>query len=129
MLAGLKKVPVIVKHDLDEEEAKLIVTETNLVQRSFADLSHSERAVALHMHLEALKVSNGGQGRRTDLLNEIENLANPNGNNESGTSAQVVPKMQSREVTAERYGLNRMNVTRYVRLNSLLAQQIAPITN
>ncbi|MDR2729214.1 MAG: ParB N-terminal domain-containing protein, partial [Chitinispirillales bacterium] len=42
--AGLAEVPVIIKENLTEEEASLIVTETNLVQRSFADLSHSERA-------------------------------------------------------------------------------------
>ena len=76
-IAGLKKVPVIIKTGLTDEEAKLIVTETNLVQRSFADLSHSERAVALKMHLEALKESNGGQGTRTDLLDEIKTLSNP----------------------------------------------------
>jgi len=46
-LAGLKEVPVIVQNDLSEKEAELIVTETNLHQRSFSDLSHSERAVCL----------------------------------------------------------------------------------
>jgi len=45
-LAGLKEIPVIIKTGLSDDEAKLIVTETNLVQRSFADLSHSERAFA-----------------------------------------------------------------------------------
>ena len=42
--AGLDTVPAIVREGLTEDEAKLIVTETNLLQRSFADLSHSERA-------------------------------------------------------------------------------------
>lgn len=41
---GLK---LLIKTGLSDDEAKLIVTETNLVQRSFADLSHSERAIAL----------------------------------------------------------------------------------
>lgn len=46
-IAGLEKIPVVIKEGLTEEEANLIVTETNLLQRSFSDLSHSERAIAL----------------------------------------------------------------------------------
>ena len=38
-LAGLTKGPVILRKDLTYEEAVLIATETNLRQRSFADLS------------------------------------------------------------------------------------------
>lgn len=47
---GLNYVPIIQMHGLSEEEAMLIVTETNLIQRSFADLSHSERAFILARH-------------------------------------------------------------------------------
>ena len=43
-LAGLTKGPVIIKENLTFHEARLIVTETNLRQRSFTDMSHSERA-------------------------------------------------------------------------------------
>jgi ParB family chromosome partitioning protein len=64
---GLDKIPAIIKENLSDEEAKLIVTETNLIQRSFSDLSHSERAAALSTHHEATKK----QGKRTDLINEI----------------------------------------------------------
>jgi ParB family chromosome partitioning protein len=118
-IAGLKKVPVVIKTDLTDNEAKLIVTETNLVQRSFADLSHSERAIALHTHLEALKNAKGGQGTRTDLLNEIETLSNPHEIKENVTSALIERKLESREVTAEKYGLSRASVSRYARLNFL----------
>jgi len=38
--AGLDNVPVVIKEGLSEEEAILIVTETNLMQRSFSDLAH-----------------------------------------------------------------------------------------
>jgi ParB family chromosome partitioning protein len=114
-LAGLKKVPVVIKLDLTDEDAALIVTETNLVQRSFSDLSHSERAIALKQHMDAISK----QGKRTDLLDEIERLSNPDEIKENGTSAQVVPKLAARDKIAEKYGLNRMNVTRYLRLNYL----------
>jgi ParB family chromosome partitioning protein len=52
--AGLKKVPGIIKENLEDEEAMLIVTETNLMQRSFSDMLHSERATALSKHHKAL---------------------------------------------------------------------------
>jgi ParB family chromosome partitioning protein len=70
--AGLETIPSIVRENLNDEEALLIVTETNLLQRSFADMSHSERAVTLSMHHEAIKK----QGKRNDLIQEIENMVN-----------------------------------------------------
>ena len=47
-IAGLEKVPTVIKEGLSDEEANLIVTETNLLQRSFADLSYSESRVQLN---------------------------------------------------------------------------------
>ena len=118
-IAGLKKVPIIIKTGLTEKQARLIVTETNLIQRSFADLSHSERAVALSTHLEALKESDGGQGTRTDLLDEIEMLSNPHYIRENGTSYQVDTRMRSNEKTGVQYGLSSASVARYIRLTFL----------
>lgn len=66
--AGLLKVPVIIKDSLQDDEAMLIVTKTNLMQRSFSDMLHSERATALQQHHKAL----ASQGKRTDILKEIE---------------------------------------------------------
>ena len=62
--AGLLEVPVVIKENLEDEEAMLIVTETNLMQRSFSDMLHSERAAALSEHHKALS----SQGKSTDLL-------------------------------------------------------------
>ena len=69
-LAGLKAVPVMIKENLTHDEAILIVTETNLRQRSFSDLSESEKAYSLAQHYAAMK----SQGKRNDLLEEIDNL-------------------------------------------------------
>jgi ParB family chromosome partitioning protein len=114
-LAGLVKVPVVIKTDLTDEEAALIVTETNLVQRSFADLSHSERAVALKQHLDAIKA----QGKRNDLLNEIKILSNPDEIKENGTSGLIDPKAEARDKVGDKYGLDARSVSRYVRLCEL----------
>ena len=115
-MAGLTEVPVIIKHGLTDKDAKLIVTETNLIQRSFADLSHSERAVAIKEHMDAIS----GQGKRNDLLKEIENLLNTEEIKENETSALIGRRLESREKTAEKYGLCRANVSRYMRLSYII---------
>ena len=69
--AGLTEVPTVIKEGLTEEEATLIVTETNIMQRSFSELAHSERATVISTRHSAMK----NQGVRTDLLNEIEKLS------------------------------------------------------
>ncbi len=115
MLAGLTKGPVIIRENLTHNEATLIVTETNLRQRSFADMSHSERAYCLAQHYEALK----SQGRRNDLLTEIEMLLNPHESRENATSSQLVTKLRSDEKLGEEYGLSHAKVARYIRLAGL----------
>ena len=69
--AAFESIPAVIREGLTEEEAMLIVTETNLIQRSFADLKHSERAIALATHYAAMKKKSG---YRSDLLEEIETL-------------------------------------------------------
>ena len=107
MLAGLTKGPVIVREGLTQDEAVLIVTETNLRQRSFADMSHSERAYCLAQHYEALK----SQGRRNDLLTEIEILLNPH-------------ELRADEKIGQEYGLSRDKVAKYIRISKLITSLI-----
>ena len=114
-IAGLKQVPVIIKENLSDDEARLIVTETNLIQRSFTDLSHSERAVALKIHLEAIK----SQGKRNDLLDEIETLSNPHEIGENRSCSLIGNKLKSLEKAGVQYGLSKNTVARYVRLSFL----------
>jgi ParB family chromosome partitioning protein len=125
--AGLETIPVVIHDSLSEEEALLIVTETNLIQRSFADLSHSERAAALTVHHEAMK----NQGKRTDLINEMEKLLktieNSSNSAENSTSAQIEQKLSSREKTANIYGLNRNTVARYIRIYNNLSKDFNDI--
>lgn len=95
--AGLETVPAIIRNDINDDEALLIVTETNLIQRSFSDLSHSEKAAALAVHHEAVK----SQGKRTDLINDIEILLKNEENTRSKadfeTSGQIVHKLTDRK--------------------------------
>ena len=114
--AGHETIPAIVREGLTDDEAMLIVTETNLLQRSFADLSHSERAVALLMHHESIKK----QGRRTDLIEDIENMLNTNNISNQETSGAMRQKSDSRQRMAAQFDLSSRTIAYYLRLNKLI---------
>lgn len=115
-LAGLNKGPVIIKENLTMDEAVLIVTETNLHQRSLSDMSHSERAYCLSQHYDALK----SQGKRNDLLEEIEMLLKPDKYKDSETCAEIQHKLKSRDKIGQEYGLSRDKVAKYIRISKLI---------
>ena len=138
--AGLTEVPVIIKRGLSDDEAKLIVTETNLVQRGFADLLYSERATALKNHMDAIK----HQGKRVDLINEINELLNDDKiaeNDSLGSIAQSAESQvndslgnfaqsaNSREITAKKYGLSPRNISNYIRLCKLNSALLNKVDN
>lgn len=106
-VAGIDSIPAIVWTGLTEEEAMLIVTETNLLQRSFSDLTHSERAVILTTYYEAMRKK---QGYRSDLIAEIEEL--------SGTP--VGHGIKTRDKIGKKYNMGKTTVTRYLRINKLI---------
>ncbi len=117
-LAGLKKVPVVIKENLTDEEAMLIVTETNLIQRSFSELSHSEKARILTERHNAIK----NQGRRTDLINEIEMLSNTDDLQENSDLGQFGPNKNTRDVVADKYDLSPRMVSRLLRIDKLTGE-------
>jgi len=116
--AGLLKVPAIIKENIEDEEAMLIVTETNLMQRSFSDMLHSERAAALEQHHKAL----ASQGKRTDILKEIESLLKADEIKVDETSRQVVEKLTSADETGKTFNLSGRSVSRYLRICNLIKE-------
>ena len=95
-LAGIKSIPVLVR-DLDNDEATILMVDSNLQQRD--DIPPTERGRAYQMKLEALK----HQGKRHDL-----------------TSAHDEQKLGwAIEQVADDAGKSRAQVQRYIRLNSL----------
>lgn len=113
--AGLTDVPAVVKDELTEEEATLIVTETNLMQRSFTDLVHSERATVIATRHNAMK----NQGIRNDLMKEIEKLSKAPNLATLSTSGPMDQKLDTRDKLGEEYGLSSRSVARYLRINKL----------
>ena len=115
-IAGLTKGPVIIKENLSYEDAVLIATETNLRQRSFDDLSPSEKAYCLKQHYDAIK----SQGRRNDLIKEIEELVNPHETGENGTSLENPKKSDAGAAVSGEYGLSKDRIARYLRIATLI---------
>jgi len=107
--AGLQTVPSVVYEGLTDEEALFVVTETNLIQRSFADMKHGERAIAIATHYNAMKKKSG---YRSDLLGEIEGL----------TSSPVAKRLRKSTMgkLGEQYGLSKDTIARYLRVNCLI---------
>lgn len=114
-LAGLETIPAIIKENLTEDEAMLIVTETNLMQRSFTDMMYSERAKALKAHYDAMS----RQGARTDLIKEIKSLVSTENINEDSTLTQVGARLRTDEKIGQAYNLSKNTVARYIRLTYL----------
>jgi len=102
---GYKTIPAIIRQGLNDNEALLVVTETNLIQRKFEDMSHSERATSLATHYEAMKKKSG---YRSDLLKEIEELTN-----------SPVAKRSSMDNLGKQHGLSKDTIARYLRVDKL----------
>ncbi len=113
--AELEIIPTVIKEGLSKEEAILIVTETNLMQRSFSDLDHSERATVIATRHNAIKQ----QGVRTDLLSEIEKLSKAPNIASKSTSYPLDTKLDSKKNLGKEFNLSRMSVARYLRINKL----------
>ncbi len=93
-LAGLEKIPAIIRN-LSDDEATIIMVDSNL-QRE--EILPSEKAFAYKMKLDAMK----RQGKRSDL-----------------TSSQIGTKLRSDEAIAAQAGDSRNQIQRYIRLTYL----------
>ena len=128
---GLENVNTIVRTDIEtEEDAILIVIETNLFNRSIDDMLPSELAKSLALRQKALKQ----QGKRNDLKDEStsgtlcqklddedknkDRNKNDNNENTSGTMYQMLN---------EEYKLSERNIRNYIRLTYLCDNLLALI--
>lgn len=108
-IAGLDRIPAIVKKDLTEEEAYVYVIETNVIQRSFAELLPSEKSEVLTERYEKVVC----QGKRNDILQEIARLEGK----EISCGHDVHKK--TRDNIGEEYGMVGRNAARYLRVHYL----------
>lgn len=112
-VAGLKEIPAIVKKGLTEEEAYIYVIETNMLQRSFAELLPSEKAAVMAEHYK--KVC--GNLKREEIVQELEALSGKTPSDVGGHNGHQV---KSRDIVAREYGFSSRNAARYLRINYLI---------
>jgi len=122
-MAGLKTVPTVLLEDITDEEAMVYVVETNLIQRSFSDMRHSEKAKVIAMHHSKMF----SQGKRNDILEQLKALENPTETDTTAkpsTSSQSGTELSAGKRTDEKigaiYSLARNTIARYVRVDKLV---------
>ena len=107
--AGLTEIPAIVKEDLTDDEAWIYVVETNVIQRSFGDLTISERIAVLSTRYNEVC----GTKKREEILEELHLL-----NGDGGHHVHQIAK--SRELIGQEYGMTGRNIARYIRCGQLI---------
>lgn len=117
-LAGLDEGDFIIKENLSDEEALMYVVETNLLQRSFADMLPSEKATVLYLRYSKMF----SQGKRNDIIAELKMLENPQNIKENQTCGHDVHKLKSRDAIGSEYGLDGRSVARYLRVYELIPE-------
>ena len=125
-LAGLDAVPTIILENISDEDARAYVIETNLMQRSFSDMLHSEKAEVIALHHSKMF----SQGKRNDIIKQLEMLENfqektaenPHEHRENETSSQVANKLTSISKVGQEYGLSKDTVARYLRIHVLTTE-------
>lgn len=112
-LAGLKQIPAIVKKNLSDQDAYIYVIETNLMQRSFTDLSITEKAAVLAERYDKVLY----QRKRDEIMEELKVLE---GGEEKGGHGDHLSK--NRDSIGREYGLSGSSVARLLRVNQLIPE-------
>lgn len=115
-MAGLEKVPAVIKVGLSNAEAQTYVIISNVIQRGFRDLKISEQAYAV-----ALRYKKLFDEKKLEAINE-ELRALENGKlfeTESGAPVVPQPKGRKKTIVVDDYGISHMTVTRLIRINEL----------
>ena len=93
------------------------VIETNLIQRSFSDMSHTEKAAVIALHHSKMF----SQGKRNDIIEQLKIIENPHKHTDNETRSQVANKKKTISKVGQEYGLSKDTVARYLRVNQLIS--------
>lgn len=111
-MAGLDRIPAVIKTNISDEMAMIYAVETNLIQRGFRDLKISEQAFAVAMRYRKLfderKLSEIDEELMA-LMGE-EKVRPPVGD---GAAKRI------ESLTADEYGIGHTTVARLIRINEL----------
>lgn len=110
-IAGLKKIPAIIKYDLPDTDAYVYVIETNLMQRSFSDLEISEKAAVLKERYDKVLY----QRQRESIMAEVAKLEGKTLKGGHGDH-----HFNNRDEVGKEYGLSGSSVGRLLKVNDLI---------
>ena len=112
----ISNVPAIVKTNLPDDMALAYVIQTNVLQRSFSDMAHSEKATVLKLHHKDMFSAQ----KLADIENESKLLEKSGRISDDGDSPQTGTRKRMNEKIGEEYGLDKNTVARYLRLSELI---------
>ncbi|QSX05455.1 ParB N-terminal domain-containing protein [Sedimentibacter sp. zth1] len=115
--AGLKEIPAKIIKNITKLQAKQIVIETNLFQRSFSELPTSEKAEIISDYYE-LKKENGEN--ISDIETEIQKLSELSPVGTEDKKASVSP-LGTRQI-GQKYSLSKNTIARLLRIHKLVAE-------
>lgn len=116
-IAGIKEIPAIIKEKLSNEEAYVYVIETNLMQRSFADLTTTEKAAVLAERYDKVLYKR----KRDEIIEELKKLEHFN-DDENLEGGHDVHHSKNRDTLGEEYGLSGRHVARLMRVNNVIPE-------
>nr|MCR5167317.1 hypothetical protein [Oscillospiraceae bacterium] len=109
-MAGLDRIPAVIKTNISDEMAMIYAVETNLIQRGFRDLKISEQAFAVAMRYKKLF-----DEKKLAAIDEELNKIHGEGVFPLGTPR----KGNSIDLAAEDYEISHTTVARLIRINEL----------
>lgn len=112
---GFAEVPVIILRDITDDEALMLVLDSNIQQRGISDMPISRQARIYAMDVAV----NKRQGKRSDIIDEIESNLKILKNGTANTLYQGGTKLDTISDVGNKYGVSRMTITRFIRINTL----------
>lgn len=104
--AGKETIPAIIKENLSEEQARVYIAFTNLLQRGFRDIKISEQAAVIAAYHSELF----SEEKRNAIADELSAL---------DSSSEGKSKLVA---TGDEYGLSKDSVARLIRINKLIPE-------
>lgn len=116
--AGFKTVPCVILSNLTDDDALMIVLDSNTKQRGITEMKTSKQA-----HIYALDVAvNRRQGKRSDLIKSVEkNLEILSNDAGFETLSQGDTKLDTISTVGNKYGVSRATIARLLRIDTLIS--------
>lgn len=116
-LAGNSELPAVVRHNVSDGEAKLIITHSNR-QRGLDELLPSEKAFAFQMELEGLKETRR-ELKKVQAIEALENAVNADEQEVCDKVLKIQHLEKSRETLAKYYEMKVSEIQQLIRLTHL----------